>query len=139
MSVEFGDNSVAPLTTGQRKFPQYTRPFDLWEAIARIYPNQLEVHRFMRQPEVDRARLWYRRRAHAPCDVRVQSWQFPACPQVWFALTLLGCHICGLHHKLPARATSPIFHARVTCRNRTATAWRWTVCGDCANAVMLPL
>jgi hypothetical protein len=71
MSVEFWDNSVAPLTTGQRNFPQYTRPFDSWEAIARIYPNHLEVHHFMRQPEVDCASLWYRRRAHAPCDVRV--------------------------------------------------------------------
>jgi hypothetical protein len=71
MSVKFGDNSVAPLATGQRNFPQYTRPFDSWEAIARIYPNHLEVHRFMRQPEVDRASLWYRRRAHAPCDVRM--------------------------------------------------------------------
>jgi hypothetical protein len=71
MSVEFGDNFVAPLTTVQRKVPQYTRPFDSWEAIARIYPNLLEVHRFMRQPEVDRASLWYQRRAHAPRDVRV--------------------------------------------------------------------
>jgi hypothetical protein len=42
MSVEFGDNSVAPLTTNQRTFPQFTRPFDLWEAIARSGVSTVE-------------------------------------------------------------------------------------------------
>jgi hypothetical protein len=68
------------------------------------------------------------------CDASRQSRQFPACPQVWFSLTILGRHACGLHPILPARETSPIFHPRLICRARTATAWRWKVCGDRASA-----
>jgi hypothetical protein len=61
MSGEQGGETLSALMDGQRTFPQY----------AHNHPDHLEVHRFMRQPEVDRAGLWYRRRAHAPCDVRV--------------------------------------------------------------------
>ena len=71
MSVEYGGEAVSALMSTQRQFPQYTRPFASWEEIAQTHPSHLEVHRFMRQPEAERAGLWYRRRAHAPCDVRV--------------------------------------------------------------------
>jgi hypothetical protein len=117
MSVEFGDNSVAPLTNGQRNFPQYTRPFYSWEAVARIYPNHLEVNRFMRQPKVDRASFGTRegRMHHAMCgclpngvstpcicgtrpseriasvcDASEQSRQFPPCPQPGLLWHFLG-------------------------------------------------
>jgi hypothetical protein len=54
MSIEFGDE-VNTLMTGLLNFPRHTRSFDSREAIAQIYPNHLEVHRFMRRPKADRA------------------------------------------------------------------------------------
>jgi hypothetical protein len=55
MSMELEVESVAPLMTGERNFPQYTRPFDSWEEIVQTYLNHIEVKRFLRQPEADRA------------------------------------------------------------------------------------
>jgi hypothetical protein len=56
------------IPTAPRTFPQYTRPFEPWSDIARDYPGHLEVVRFQRQREQDRAFMWTRRRSHASCD-----------------------------------------------------------------------
>ena len=51
-----------------RTFPQYTRPFEPWSDIARNYPGHIEVLRFRRQRDQDRAFFCTRRRSHAPYD-----------------------------------------------------------------------
>jgi hypothetical protein len=71
MSIEGGIENVDVTMSSKRTFPQYTLPFASWEEIAQNNPDHLEVRRFMRQPEADRANWWYRRCAHAHCDVRV--------------------------------------------------------------------
>jgi hypothetical protein len=54
---------TVPLT-----FPQYTRTFEPWTVIARDYPSHVEVLRFQRQHEQDRAFMWTRRHSQYPCD-----------------------------------------------------------------------
>jgi hypothetical protein len=65
--------------TVPRNFPQYTRPFEPWSDIARDYPGHLEVVRFLRQLEQDRAFMCTRRRSHAPSDKAItREWGLDA-------------------------------------------------------------
>ena len=57
----------------------YRRPFTSWATIVATYPDHLEVRRFLRFPETERAELWRRRRSHAPCDLEIpREWNLDA-------------------------------------------------------------
>lgn len=57
----------------------YRRPFTSWATIVATYPDHLEVRRFLRFPETERAELWRRRRSHAPCDLEIpRDWDLDA-------------------------------------------------------------
>jgi hypothetical protein len=58
MSAEYGGDHLSALMDGQRLFSQNTRPFASLEEFARTYLNHLEAHRFIKQPESDRAGSW---------------------------------------------------------------------------------
>lgn len=57
----------------------HLRPFTPWASIAATYADHLEVQRFLRFPEAERAEIWRRRRAHAPCDLEIpREWDLDA-------------------------------------------------------------